>query len=212
MKHLVFTPDRNSVGNDFKGAFKPESDRYTAFYTAAGDEVEVRRIDVSKPSRARVVAMMDAFDGGPFDRLAFFCHGWRSGMQLGLSRDGLDLVAVAMKIAHRSTPALRVALYCCSTGASNTSPTGDGGFADYLRDCLVTAGRPDVSVFAHTTAGHTTRNAAVRWFVGESAGVDLVKRGTPEARRLYERLHDVADPLRWQLPYLTLEQALAELK
>ena len=37
MKHLVLTPDRNTQGSDYNGAFKPEAERYARFYTGQGD-------------------------------------------------------------------------------------------------------------------------------------------------------------------------------
>lgn len=227
MNHLVLTPDRDTQPppgkpptHDYVGAFKPESGLYTKHYRAQGDTVTVVRIDVSKrgPERvAQVVAALTA--AAPVDRLAVFSHGWRTGIQFGLSTstaaDRERLVAFAAMLVAASTPELKLALYCCSTGASDGPPGdgGDGGFADLLRDALVAAGRPNVTVFAHTTAGHTTRNPAVRFFLPGNGygGIDLAKHTTPEGRRLRARLADGNDALRWRLPYLSLDEARAEI-
>lgn len=221
MKHLVLTPDRNSPpDNDFTGAFEPESNRYAAYWRAQGDTVTVVRVDVSKRGPERVTQSLAAINAAaPIDRFALFAHGWRTGVQIGLStatpRDEERLVTFANELARCSTPALKVALYCCSTGSSN-GPVGDGGdtgFADLLRDALLAAGRTEVSVFAHTSAGHTTRNANVRYFFSDttSGGIDLAKHSTPEGRILRARLADGKDALRWRLPWLTLAEARAEL-
>lgn len=220
MRHLVFTPDRNSDGrSDFSGAFLPESQRYAAFWRTQGDTVDVYRIDVSARSSARVEQVVARLDPAtPIDRLVFLCHGWRDGVQFGLKSDTDDrrarLAAFAEKLVAASTDNLAVTLYCCSTGASTDDPSGEGGFADALRDALVAAGRPRVRVFAHSRSGHTTRTAAIRFFDGGmvTGGVDPVPRGTPEYRRLDARFDDRADTLRFRAPYLTPDELLAELR
>lgn len=214
MKHLVITGDRNgATDHDFSGAFEPESLRYAAYWREQGDVVELVRVDLSQRDSGRVAQMVTALKvAGPVDRLALFCHGWREGIQLGLSiasRAELDeLAAFATALASTSTPALKIALYCCSTGASDAG-VGIGSFADQLRFSLVAAGRRDVTVFAHRTAGHTTRNPAVRLFGPRMiGGIDLGT--TPDGRRrLEEQLHDGRDPLRWTLPYVAIDEARA---
>ena len=212
MKHLVITGDRNgATDHDFSGAFEPESLRYAAYWRAQGDAVDVTRVDLSQRDSARVAQMTAALRASaPVDRLAIFCHGWQTGIQLGLSisspKELDELAAFATALACASTPDLKIALYCCSTGGSD-SPLGVGSFADHLRFALVAAGRRDATVFAHRVAGHTTRNAAVRLFGPRMVGgVDLGT--TREARqRLDAQLHDGHDPLRWTLPYLPIDEA-----
>lgn len=214
MKHLVLTGDRDRDGeNDFRGAFKPESERYAAHWREQGDVVDVVRIDLSARGAARVAQMVTAVAASaPVDRLALLCHGWRTGVQLGLScadADDLDrLAAFATALASASTPALKVALYCCSTGASEAA-NGAGSFADRLRFALVAAGRADATVFSHRSAGHTTRHPAIRLFgPGMTGGIDLGTESTAR-KRLSARLHDMCDPLRWTLPYMAPDEAQA---
>lgn len=230
MRHLVLTPDRNSKktdgseDNDFTGAFDPEARRYVAYWRGRGDEVISHTFNPKMPSVNRVALVLMMLKANtPLDRLAFFCHGWRTGIQAGLSCGDAQgravMVSFAEALVTASTPELKVALYACSTGSSNGPPGdgGDGGFADLLRDDLCAAGRPDVTVFAHTTAGHTTRNSAVRFFAGKGdplggyGGDDVVARRTAEFNKLAARLRSVPDDFRWRLPYMTPDEIHAEL-
>lgn len=222
MKHVIFTPDRDQSGNDFTGAFSPESFRYTSYWQSQGDEVFLRTINPTLPAAKRIAAMLETLDSRkPVDRFVCFCHGWKTGIQMGLSSTNLNqLKSFAEALVNASTPELKVALYACSTGSSDGPPGdgGDGGFADALRDALCAAGRTNVTVFAHTTAGHTTRNEYVRFFAGTTdplgaeGGDDVVQRKTEEFKKLATRLHNVQDNLRWRLPYMTPEQIHAELQ
>lgn len=218
LRHILFTGDRDSgTEHDFVGAFKPEADRYQKYWQEQGDAVDLHRVDLSqKGHAARVAQLVKALnDGDPVDRFVCCCHGWPTGMQLGLSSDTDDdrdaLASFAAVLTGRSTPRLQIALYCCSTGKSEVG-CGIGSFADRFRMALVAAGRPDVTIFAHATAGHTTRNPAVRFFFPKQpGGVDLAEPGTAAWRKLDARLHDGNDPFRWQIPYLTLDAARAAI-
>jgi hypothetical protein len=215
MRHLLLLPDRNTPpDNDYTGAFKPEALRCAKYWRSQGDDVVVHEIDVSakRPER-RAQALELIAKHGPINRLAFFCHGWSTGVQLGFEiGDGLSML-VASLAAH-SPHVVKVALYCCSTGRSK-GPVGDGGdgsFADRLRDGLVAAGKT-ASVFGHTAAGHTTQYPGVRFFLSDTTqgGVKLAEPATPEWDRLVARLRKSNDPLRWRLPYLSVAEARAEI-
>lgn len=222
MRHIVFTPAANHIGNDYKGAFSPESKRYVDYWKGKGDEVFLYKVDATQSYAERRAAMLEAIEAKtPIDRLVYFCHGWRTGLQLGLSiedsRSKEALHNFIVRLAANATPSLKVALYACSTGAS-ADVHGDGGFADTMRDELCAAGKTDVVVFAHTSAGHTTRNSNIRFFAGKGnaaggiGGDDVIARKTPEAKRLYARLHDGNDDFRWRLPYMTPAEVFAELQ
>ena len=211
MRHLALTPDRDTPGdNDYTGAFDPEANRYVRYYEGVGDEVIRSKVDVSKKNGARRAQTLRWIAAAaPFDRLAIFCHGWGDGIQLGFSR-GAELESLAAAVAAASTDRLKVALYACSTARSDGPPGdgGEGGFADSLRDLLASAGRPEVTVFGHTSAGHTTRNPQCRMFVPGCAvgGVRIAETGSAQYGRLLRRLRDGGDPLRWTMPYMTLEE------
>jgi len=216
MRHLVITPDRNTGDdNDFTGAFDPEAIRYGRFYASVGDDVRREKVDVSAPKAARRAQTLRFIrDASPFDRVALFCHGWTSGIQFGFDL-GPTVEALADALVAASTNALKVALYACSTGRSDGPPGdgGEGGFADSLRDLLAARGRPAATVFAHTSAGHTTRNPQCRMFAPgcELGGVRLAETGSPAYEKLRKRLDSASDTLRWRLPYLTLDAIRAEL-
>ena len=216
MRHLILTPDRNTPpDNDFTGAFDPEAIRYRRHYEAAGDEVLRRNIDVGVGNAARRAQTLRYIaDAAPFDRIAAFCHGWVDGIQFGFSR-GRTLEALATALVASSTDALKVALYACSTAKSDGPPgdSGEGGFADSLRDLLAAKGRPDVTVFGHTSAGHTTHNPQCRMFLRgcELGGVRLAETGSPAYQKLQKRLQAASDPLRWTMPYMTLDEIRAAI-
>lgn len=103
--------------------------------------------------RRRVLdALHGAGDG--LEVVAFFCHGWRRGIQAGYSTATVKELARAFTMC--CLPNVIVPLYCCS--AARGGAGGDGGFADMLRDAS------GATVFAHTTAGHCSRNPNVRRF------------------------------------------------
>lgn len=113
--------------------------------------------------------------------LALFCHGHTTSISYGGGGHQLriaDLEALTTAIADALSPQLRVILYACNTGR-NANPVeaaewmhtslyegGSMSFAGALRDCLVGRGKSECEVWAHTTAGHTTYNCALRVFRG----------------------------------------------
>ena len=231
MHHLVLTPDRNRPPeNDFSGAFEPESIRYKAFHEGRGDTVTIQRIHAA-PSRSRREVLRDvqsAIQATRFNALAFMCHGTINWLQLGLSSGsatGLQSLAeTAAMIAASAPPDLRVILYACSSGRAgapgDTAPgTGENSFADHFRDALCAAGCVNISVYAHTSAGHTTRNPDIRVFRGlglPSGGVGgmyLVRPGTrPQYSTLARLLRsNTPTPLRFEYPFLTIEEIHARL-
>lgn len=156
----IFAPMYNSDGKrDATGAFQPEARAFARLVCGAGrGEATVTLVDNRRPKPATRRAVLDAVGAVRPDRLVFFCHGWKAGIQFGIGLEHLEELAAAC-----SQPPI-VTLYACSTAAGATG--GDGGFADALRDALCLSGAPWCRVDAHTTAGHTTRNPYVRRFDG----------------------------------------------
>lgn len=212
-KHMIFTPDRNTDGSDYTGAFKPESERYARWYEGQGDTVEVHAININAERWERVDAMERAIDGAHgIDRLAFFCHGWKTGMQLGLRCDTEDdrerLLMFAGHVYRQSTAQLKVSLYACLTGKG-----GADSFANELFKALRFRGCADVSVFGHTDAGHATRNAdAIIFSADHPDGEVVAQPRTPMNRHFDKRLDDKTDSLRWRAPYMTVEALRDELR
>jgi len=229
---LVLTPDRNvsvnkdgTPGNDFKGAFLPESNRFAKLHGVPAENVV--RINPTVPSadRLKVVSAAVARVGAakPIDMVAVFSHGYASGIQMGLTVPRLQpwMVENAKYLAEDVV----WALYCCSTadgdGDQRSGPGGVGGFAQSLRDELCAAGKLNCLVFGHTTVGHTTSNPDVRVFrgmiAGEPAPVDqpgefLIARSDPRWAAWRAALKDRdSNPLRLQYPLMTPDELDAAL-
>lgn len=182
MKALVIRPRYNEEGKkDVTHAFEPESERF----------IEVNKLDATRlvfdnkkplPNRAEYIlsSLKAANKVQRFDVIAFFCHGWRDGIQAGFGTKGAkmqknleDLISVL-----RLNEDQHIALYCCSTGASDpnisketASGSGDNSFADKLRDKLCQYSAVECRVVAHTTAAHTTMNPNVIFFDGMGSSI-----------------------------------------
>lgn len=218
---LIFTPDRNVHENDYAGAFRPESQAFAKLHGIP--PARIRAIDVSRPLADRHFALCREIAAAPhpIDLLAFFCHGWPSGIQVGgvVTR----IRSLAQTIANASGPTLRIVLYACSTAADPARPTppndsapgGDDGFADRLRDALCAAGRQYCRVDAHTVRGHATQNPFVRRFSGDGSligghgGSWIVAPHSPQwpAWRLALEKTD----LRFRFPLLSIADVHREL-
>lgn len=179
---LVFRPEHNSHGKkDVTGAFKPEATRYLRAVCTSDSRLVAVDNHLGFLKRQSVVstALAEADkDPAYYDGVAFFCHGWTSGIQLGFKNAHVfELADRIHNLCEHSFPV--VPLYCCSTGgdpkSANTSPgTGDNSFADKLRDALceriaASGLSPYPRVFAHETVAHTTKNPRVRVFDGQGS-------------------------------------------
>jgi len=87
-------------------------------------------------------------------QVAFFCHGWRSGIQFGFggSMGAACLAAAIQGCTDRCT----VILYACSAGR---------WFARELAKQL----GDDYQVWSHDAKGHTTRNPTLVWSCGDQS-------------------------------------------
>lgn len=214
MKAIVFTPDRNTEGkHDYTGAFLPEA---TAFAKQnEGAWAKVAKVDISKPVADRRSAVEAALSSnGPLELVAFFCHGWNTGIQLGYSNKEVTQLAAA--IAKNSTETVVVALYCCST-AGGPGAGGDGGFADKLRDALCAAGKVHCEVNGHERPGHCSRLPYVRRFEGRGSptggtgGTWIVAPGSPLWPRWKRALQSTTGDLRLRFPTMSVASVHREL-
>ena len=171
MRALCFVPDVNSPGKkDVTGAFYPEALAFTRHHRLSPAAI-VRfpaRSDygVRRQACTRAIRSVQA----ELDVLAFFCHGWRDGIQAGFRI--ANVRALAALIADHVAPNGNVILYACEAARDADDdqeddlvggPGGDGGFADELRDACETLGRR-ITVTGHASAGHCTWNPYVRAF------------------------------------------------
>jgi hypothetical protein len=186
MHGIIFTPNKNTKRDkntgklrpDYTGAFKPEAQRFAEFWGMTWANIVKIDVDKSKKEMRRDVcnAIVESTKNGRKLRvIAFFCHGWKTGIQLGFDTKNVGVLAHVLK--NRVVKNVVVPLYCCSTGRDSDSEIsddidpgfvgGDGGFADVLRDMLCAETNAiRCRVVAHVTAGHTTLNPWVRYFEG----------------------------------------------
>ena len=175
--------------------------------------MKVYRVDVSRTMEARAIdTTLIAASAGSVDRIAIFCHGWPTGIQLGFEVSDLfrraRLEAFAGAVARWSTADVKIALYACLAGKG-----GRESFAAALFRAVRDSGREQVTVFAHTDAGHATRNADAALFSPDHPDGEVIAAGgTPLYRRFNSRLDDKSDDLRWRAPYMTVEALRAELQ
>ena len=161
MTVLAIAPRHNSPGKrDASGAFAPEARAFIKLHGGALVDFDNR---MDRAARWRWLrGTLAAFDGGGFDAVAFFCHGYRNGIQAGAHMPQ----AAELASFVRATGAGICVLYACDAGRDldperaddlAEGPGGAGGFAWELA-------RHGLQVDAHVTAAHTTINPHVRRF------------------------------------------------
>lgn len=212
MRTFVVTPKHNTPLRPSKDGsprakkdadeFAREARRFVDHHAAVAREYQIPNL---APFGSRLGDLLaDVEDAeAPLGVVAIFCHGWKSGLQCGATLANAGALGAALRERGADT----IILYACSAGRDAdarhdddlaSGPGGDGGFADQLRDAS------GVTVFAHVTDGHTTRNPHVRAFrAGERVGGEwVVDPASPEWRAW--RLALRADPsLRFEFPFMT---------
>jgi hypothetical protein len=118
----------------------------------------------ARAEQRRTIAKAFADAGKPLDGVAFFCHGYPIGLQLGFKVPQVE--DLADLIATHCRPGAFVALYACSTAFSKEG--GAKPFAARLSEAVAQEGLQGVVIDAHTTAGHTTFNPYVKRYVGDT--------------------------------------------
>lgn len=224
MKALAITPDRDNHGNDYTGAFHPESLKFAALY---GAQLVRSTIDPQLDDASRKLSMLAALaalktSGALFGLVAFFCHGLRYSLpQWGWTV--ADAKILARALAGIMEPSGSVVLYACSTAGgfspARGAPAGEGGFADALRDALSMYGLDGGAVWAHEHAGHTTCNPLVRRFdilPGALGSEWVVPRDSAAwdawARTLKREAHKPKEgDLRFRFPLMSQATLVAEL-
>jgi hypothetical protein len=118
MRTLIFRPIHNAAGrHDVTGAFQPEADSFRALHQGAIAVFDNRKL---MPDRAvDVLSVIEHYAGRDLQCVAFFCHGWRSGIQAGFTLADVDRLADAL--CKCLIPTGIIALYACSTGIIETN-------------------------------------------------------------------------------------------
>lgn len=215
----MFAPLHNTPGkSDATGAFQPEAQRFARLH-GEGVSIHLFNPRESMPVRRdHVLQTIARLRPGSLDALVMLCHGWRDGVQAGFRLANIPALAEALK--PKAAPSLRVILYACDAGRDadperdddrQPGPGGDGGFADVLRDKLVTAG-VNATAYAHTTEGHCTWNPFLRAFPSDGVigGHWLVEPGSELWAKWRRAMRETDLPLR--VPFMSPAELEAELR
>lgn len=221
---LLFAPAGNSHGKkDATGAFHPEAVNFARYLEGRGVTSRDLRFDQSQDlwKRRRVVdAVLVDSAGQAVEAVAWFCHGWRDGLQSGHVLGTIP--TLAKRLAGCLGPGAPVILYACDTARDSdgvrdddrkTGPGGAGGFASELFMALHDLGRSDVRVYAHATEGHTTRNPWLRvWRTdADLHSGDWVIDPDSDLWRAWAKALQGPGPLRFAFPWLSPADLAARL-
>jgi len=168
--------------------------------------------DLPLPARlAQVLAVLAGLaPDPPLSLVAFFCHGWRQGFQLGGNAGGHMTAAETRQLADAIQRVARedvvVALYACDTAHLQN------GFAADLRDALLGGAHPlpHCRVVGHTQVAHAYLTPDIRVFEGADGagapGWDIAPAGTAHARFRARLGRGSPWPaFRWSFPLMSRE-------
>ncbi len=224
-KVLILTPDRNEKKADYTGAFLPEARKFADLHGIPRSQIHT--IDVGKSMRYRADRSLALIEEHQPQVLVIFCHGYSTGIQVGFrspskvkrkrgwytpttrAKEQFDHLVELMASCNKNPT---IALYCCSTGDDpdnddDSAPgSGDDSFADLLRDALCEAGSRTCRVFAHVTAGHTSRNPHCKFYDGaysSTGGVGAGHVARPGSNSFRKLAKGLKTDLRFRLPFLS---------
>ena len=141
---LVLYSNKNSKGKkDATGAFIPEAQKFAELQGVPKEKlVGMPLVGVSRKARFKrtLETIYVAGREAPLDMIAFFGHGWPSGIQFGVRKKDIPTLVNTINGSNE----FRVCLYACLTAENekrdrdheSVGPGTDGGFADVLRDAL----------------------------------------------------------------------------
>lgn len=226
MQGLVFRPQWDQPGRrDVTYAFAPEADAFREHHRIEPDQVVV--FDNRRGMLYRRDSCLAAIDSArqsareSLKLMAFFCHGWKGGIQAGFR--SRDLPLLANRLRGWAVDDLVVVLYACDAARDADGQRrddrrdvvgGNGGFADGLRNSLCMAGLVNCRVYGHTVVGHSTQSPWVRRF--EGGGSHLGGRGGRYIVRPYSRLWPrwrkaLRGDMRFRFPLMTFDEIHTEL-
>jgi hypothetical protein len=221
---LCFVPDQNTPGKfDTSGAFFPEARAFARFHGADPDTV-IKRFPTHAPLDQRratcTIALRNLQTPPLLDVVAFFCHGWKAGLQAGYMRQ--HALLLAQLLAQRAKLTAHVLFFACDTARDDDTagvddlspgPGGDGGFADELRDACEAIGR-QVTVMGHASAGHCSYNPYARYFAPGCQGKGGHWYVEPKSQHWQAWIRSLRDPrstLRFRFWQMTPEDIADEL-
>lgn len=211
MNVIAFHPKHNSLfKKDVTGAFKPEAQAFVQkhnYSKANIYEIDCRR-KVSKFVRQnQILAELSQFEDKQLDAIAFFCHGWKKGLQFGFSNSAQDLETLSYRILKASANKIRVVLYACSCGSTDLQ-----NFASALRDQIYNWESRPIQIDAHDRKGHCTRRPFIRRYTepAYSGGKWIIMPKT-ELWNNWVNALDETD-LRFDYPFMTIQKIYNHLK
>jgi len=153
MNSLIIASTRNRLLMHDGDEFGREADACWRTWSKRGDS-QIVKYDAKGGVRKRdaVAHIFDIYDGPPLDAIAFFCHGMPRSLDNAWNMKNVKRLAAAM--APHCSSCVDVVLYACSCGKYSN---GFGVELSERLDCL----EVDATIWAHTTAGHTSRNPNV---------------------------------------------------
>ena len=161
---LVVYTNKNDprLPNDAGGAFIPEAMAFAKLHKVP----ETNMLGVpcpGMPAGKRREAVCDFFRGhtdGKIEMIAWFGHGYSTGIQFGFNIQTIPQLVEYMKLCCADD--VSMIFYACSTGSTNKktraikSPGTNNGFADKVRDYMLWAGFRGGWIDGHLKPGHTT--------------------------------------------------------
>jgi hypothetical protein len=230
---LVIYSSENVKGKkDATGAFIPEARAFAKLHGVP--EENMLGIPAPKLAPKRRFEGVCAFLRNPptakVEMIAFFCHGYSSGMQFGMNKKNLRQLVGYMKAD--CVPKVKLVLYACSTASTNRNsrkvnmPGTDNGYADKLRDEMLRQGFHGGWIDAHLTPGHTTRNPFVLRFYTDNTvdansfeptwdlpgGEWLVSPKSALWKKWKKHVQKIKGDFKFQFPFLTEAQIYEYLR
>jgi len=166
---------------------------------------------------AQVLLCFDRYRDGnrrPLSIIAFFCHGWRDGFQLGISNmnSGRAFQNLVDRIKSVSREDVVIVLYACDTASADASGNHTTSFAAHLRDALVAPpnAKRYCRVVGHTETAHSYHTDDIMIFEGtdgQNASGHVITTDPTLRARLARRLgkHSPCPAFRWAFPLMSLE-------
>lgn len=186
-KCLVVRPRTNQIKVDATGAFIPESEAFMRVHKDSFDFTlfEFTPKDLNKDEFFRVLS------GENFDALAIFSHGlWDRLPQLEIR-----IADIPEFVSCLQCRKIILIFYCCLLA----QPRTERNFAETMRDNLLASGYK-FNLYAHRTAGHTTKNPQITHFSND------FEQKYPEQLMSYDKkftraMRDSSNPMRFIFPF-----------
>lgn len=224
---FIFTETHNRKGRADGNEFKRQAAKLLSLWESDDTltRAEIFRLKKMFRQEKKRTVLDGISRSNTLTRLAFFCHGWPTGISLGFKAK--DVPELARTIAAACTGnTINIGLYACLTGRGNYAwwkprkfkSLGDRpcniqdraekivtkreGFAMLLCSELSKLG-VDARITAHLTAGHTTRNPhKVRIYNSQGTTYRIKMRGKipyHSGSEWVNRLNDENDSFRFDL-------------